>query len=80
MLSDSLFKSYRDNVNTIDNDINATLFIAYSTVDKDGLSTFNSIWSVWVQLSGITPKDRQTIAEVAASYNLPMDFINVIKG
>lgn len=80
MLSDATFKTYRDTVRTVDGDLNAALFNAYGVVASNGVSVFSNVWAVWSQVSGITTQDKQAIADVAESYNLPAEFVSVIVG
>lgn len=78
MLTDPIFKSYRDAVREIDGDLNAALFDAYGLVPTNGVAAFTLFWSVWIQVSQITAEDKSTIAGVASMFNLPTDFISTI--
>lgn len=80
MLSDATFKSYRDTVRAVDGDLNAALFNSYSVVATNGVNAFANVWGAWCQVSQITAQDKQAIADVAESYNLPTDFVSVIAG
>lgn len=79
MLSDSMFKTYRDTVRSIDGELTGALFDAYAMIDAHGINAFSVVWGVWVSVSGITEADRGIIADVARSYNLPGDFISIIE-
>jgi hypothetical protein len=80
MLTDSMFKTYRDTVRAIDGDLNAALFNAYALIERNGVAAFTLVWVQWTQLSGITTEGRETIATVAESFNLPVEFVGVIRG
>jgi hypothetical protein len=80
MLTDSMFKNYRDTVRAIDGDLNAALFNAYALIERNGVAAFTLVWSVWTQLSGITTQHKNTIATVAESFNLPIEFVEVVRG
>jgi hypothetical protein len=80
MLTDSMFKSYRDAVRAIDGDLNAALFNAYALIERNGVGAFTLVWGQWTQLSGITTENRETIATVAESFNLPIEFVEVVRG
>ena len=80
MLIDSLFKSYRDIVRPIDGDLNGALFDAYGLVSTNGFVAFSLVWGYWCQVSGITGDDRSVIANTAHFFNLPADFVAVIRG
>lgn len=80
MLTDTTFKSYRDTVRAIDGDLNAALFNAYALIEGNGVAAFTLVWGVWTQLSGITTQHKNTIATVAESFNLPIEFVEVIRG
>lgn len=79
MLSDTMFKSYRDSVRLLDGDLNSALFQAYGLVATNGVSAFTLVWSQWLSLSNIDSADQSTIADVAESFNLPEEFVNVIR-
>jgi hypothetical protein len=78
MLSDSTFKGYRDTVRSTDPELNTALINAYGRIAESGIGAFAAIWAVWSQVSGITQEDKDAIAAVAASYNLPTDFITTL--
>jgi hypothetical protein len=80
MLTDPMFKSYRDAVRVIDGDLNAALFNAYALIERNGVAAFTLVWSVWTQLSAITTQHRNTIATVAESFSLPIEFVDVVRG
>jgi hypothetical protein len=80
MLTDPMFKAYRDTVRTIDGDLNAALFNAYALIERNGVAAFTLVWGQWTQLSGITTENRETIATVAESFNLPVEFVGVVRG
>jgi hypothetical protein len=78
MLSDPMFKTYRDTVRSIDGELTGALFDAYAMIDAHGINAFSSIWGVWVSVSGISEVDRGIIANTAHSYNLPEAFVDII--
>jgi hypothetical protein len=80
MLTDTTFKSYRDTVRAIDGDLNAALFNAYALIERNGVAAFTLVWGQWIQLSGITTQHKNTIATVAESFNLPNEFVEVVRG
>jgi hypothetical protein len=80
MLSDPMFKGYRDTVRTADGDLTGALFDAYEMVDTKGVAAFSLVWGRWVSVSGITVADREVIATVAEGFNLPSEFVTVIRG
>jgi hypothetical protein len=80
MLSDPMFKSYRDTVRSADGDLTGALFDAYEMVDTKGVAAFSLVWGIWVSISGITVADREVIAGVAEGFNLPSEFVAVIRG
>ena len=80
MLTDAMFKSYRDTVRPLDGDLTSALFTAYNRVASDGVSAFSLVWGQWILISNITTEDRNTLANIAQSCNLPSDFINLIRG
>lgn len=81
MLSDHMFKSYRDTVRTADGELNSALFDAYALVATNGVAAFSLVWGgIWVPVSGITVADRENIATTAEGFNLPADFVTVIRG
>ena len=81
MLSDPMFKGYRDTVRSADGDLNGALFDAYALVATNGVGAFSLVWGgIWVPVSGITVADREVIAGVAEGFNLPADFVAVIRG
>ena len=80
MLIDSMFKSYRDIVRPIDGDLNGALFDSYGLVSTNGVAAFSLVWGYWCQVSGITGDDRSVIANAAHFFNLPADFVAVIRG
>jgi len=80
MLSDSMFKGYRDTVRTADGELNSALFDAYGLVATNGVAAFSLVWGgIWVPVSGITVADREVIAGVAEGFNLPSEFVAVIR-
>ena len=79
MLSDSMFKGYRDTVRTADGELNSALFHAYGLVGTNGVAAFSLVWGIWVSVSGITDSDREAIAVVAEGFNLPADFVAAIR-
>ena len=80
MLSDSMFKSYRDTVRTADRELNSALFDAYGLVATNGVAAFSLVWGIWCTASGITVADKEIIATTAEGFNLPSDFVAVIRG
>lgn len=80
MLSDATFKSYRDTVRAVDPELNTALFTAYGVVATNGVNAFANVWAVCCQVSQITTQDKQAIADVAESYNLPAEFVSVVAG
>ena len=81
MLSDPTFKGYRDTVRSADGDLNGALFDAYGLVATNGVAAFSLVWGgIWVPVSGITVADREVIAGVAEGFNLPAEFVAVIRG
>ena len=79
MLSDPMFKTYRDAVRSIDGELTGALFDAYAMIDAHGINAFSVVWGVWVSVSGISETDRGIIADVARGYNLPGDFVSIIE-
>ena len=80
MLSDPTFKGYRDTVRSADGDLNGALFDAYGLVATNGVAAFSLVWGgIWVPVSGITVADREVIAGVAEGFNLPSEFVAVIR-
>lgn len=79
ILTDLTFKGYRDTVRPLDGDLNAALFDSYSLVATNGVGAFGLIWGQWCGVSGITAQDKELIATVAESFNLPAEFITVIR-
>jgi len=79
MLTDPVFKSYRDIVRPIDGDLTSALFDSYELVDKNGVSAFSLVWGYWCQVSGITSEDKEAIASTAQGFNLPADFVSTIR-
>ena len=79
MLSDPVFRAYRDTVRTADGELNSALFDAYGLVGTNGVSAFSLVWGIWVSASGITAPDREAIAVVAEGFNLPADFVAAIR-
>ena len=80
MLSDPMFKGYRDTVRSVDGDLNGALFDAYGLVATNGVSAFSLVWGLWVSVSWITVADKEIIATTAEGFNLPSDFVAVIRG
>lgn len=80
MLTDATFKTYRDAVRAIDGDLNSALFDTYGLVATNGVGAFSLVWGQWVTVSGISAQDRDAIAVVAEGFNLPGDFVAVIRG
>jgi len=80
MLTDPVFKSYRDIVRPIDGDLTSALFDSYELVDKNGVSAFSLVWGYWCQVSGITAEDKEAIASTTQELNLPADFVSTIRG
>ena len=80
MLSDPMFKSYRDTVRSVDGDLNGALFDAYGLVATNGVSAFSLVWGLWVSVSAIAVAEKEVIAGVAEGFNLPADFVAVIRG
>lgn len=80
MLSDPLFKTYRDAVRVVDGDLNSALFNSYSLISSNGTEAFSLIWELWCIAAAITPQDRETIALKAEDFNLPSNIIDIIRG
>jgi hypothetical protein len=80
MLTDPTFKSYRDIVRQSDGDLNSALFDGYLLIATNGVGAFKIVWDGWCQASGVTPEYREAIASVAAYFNLPIEFIDVVSG
>lgn len=89
MLSDATFKTYRDKVRALDGDLNAALFNAYSMIVTTGtepveltpnVKPFALVWGVWSSLSEITTEDKAAIATMAEEYNLPNEFVEIVRG
>lgn len=80
MLTDPMFKSYRNAVRPLDGDLNSALFDSYGLVSTNGIAAFSLVWGVWAQVSQITPEDKLVIAGVATMCNLPSDFVSVLRG
>lgn len=80
MLSDPLFKTYRDVVRAVDGDLNSALFNSYSLIIGNGTEAFSLIWELWCIAAAITPQDRETIALKAEDFNLPGKIIDIIRG
>lgn len=80
MLSDAMFKSYRDTVRVVDGELNSALFDAYSLVDTKGTGAFSVVWTQWCVVSQITVLHKEDIANVAEGFNLPADFVSVLRG
>ena len=80
MLSDPTFKGYRDVVRAVDGDLNSALFDAYGLIVTNGLGAFSLVWQQWVTISGITPADRDAIADTAEALDLPGDFVTAVRG
>ena len=72
--------TYREIVNSIDPDLTPALFDTYSQVASGQLTGFSSLWDSWVAASGITTEDRESLATVAESFNLPAEFVAIIRG
>lgn len=79
MLSDPMFKTYRDTVRTADGELNSALFDAHGLVATNGVAAFSLVWGIWVSISGITVADKETIATKAEGFNLPAEFVAVIR-
>ena len=79
MLSDPMFKTYRDTVRNADGELNSALFDAYGMVATNGVAAFSLVWGIWCTASGITVADREVIATVAEGFNLPAEFVTVIR-
>lgn len=80
MLSDAMFKSYRDTVRVVDGELNSALFDAYSLVDTKGTGAFSVVWTQWCVVSQITVLHKEDIANVAEGFNLPADFVAIVRG
>lgn len=80
MLTDATFKSYRDTVRVVDGELNSALFDAYSLVDTKGTGAFSVVWTQWCVVSQITVLHKEDIANVAEGFNLPADFVSVLRG
>ena len=80
MLSDPMFKTYRDTVRTADGELSSALFDAHGLVETNGVAAFSLVWGIWVSVSGITVADKETIATKAEGFNLPAEFVAVIRG
>ena len=80
MLTDQMFKAYRDIVRPIDGDLNGALLDAYGLVSTNGVAAFDLVWGYWCQVSSITVDDRDVIANTAQSFNLPANFVSTIRG
>lgn len=78
MLSDVMFKSYRDAVRAVDGDLNAALFNAYAVVATRGVGAFVNVWAAWSQVADISSEDKSTIASAATSFNLPEFFVDAL--
>ena len=79
-LSDATFKSYRDTVRVVDGELNSALFDAYSLVDTKGTGAFSVVWTQWCVVSQITVLHKEDIANVAEGFNLPADFVAIVRG
>jgi hypothetical protein len=54
--------------------------LAYSMITDHGIDNFASIFPIFCQLAGVTQIHRDEWAALALFYNLPTDFIDVVKG
>lgn len=80
MLSDAMFKTYRDIVRAADGDLNSALFNSYSLISSNGTEAFSLVWELWCVTATISSQDRETIAVKAEDFNLPGNVIDVIRG
>lgn len=80
MLTNPMFKYYRDIVRGIDGDLNSALFDGYGLVETNGVEAFLLVWSAWIQISGIVSADKEAIAMTAKYFNLPTEFVAIIRG
>jgi len=80
MLTSPLFRARRDIVRPIDPELNSALYDAYALVERNGVEAFALIWAYWCQLSGIPPEEKEVLAQVAESLNLPSDFVALLRG
>jgi hypothetical protein len=54
--------------------------VALDQITSKGNTLFTLIWTQLCSIGGATPGDRETWAELAENNNLPVDFINVLRG
>lgn len=80
MLTDPDFTTHRATARAIDPELTSALFVAYGKVAEGGFSTFEAIWNQWVTISGVTSEGKNSIATVAEGFDLPEDFINILRG
>lgn len=54
--------------------------LAYSFVDTKGLDNFAAIFPMFCQIAGVTPEHREQWAALAQEHNLPIEFVEVLRG
>ena len=53
---------------------------ALAQVSSNGVNAFRQVFLAFCQLASVTPEHRGEWATLGESYNLPTDFINIVRG
>lgn len=54
--------------------------LAYSIIADKGLDNFAGIFPLFCQLAQVTPQHREEWAQLAESFSLPVEFVNIVRG
>jgi hypothetical protein len=80
MLTNAESMAYDVIVNSINPKLVQAIAITYNNIVDRGTGDFLQIFPLYCQVAGVTTEHRNQWADAAAGFNLPDDFVEVIRG
>jgi hypothetical protein len=80
MLTNAANAAYKVAVNQVNPDLVAAVALAYNNIVDRGIGDFVQIFPVFCVAAQVTTQHREEWAAAAESFNLPQDFVEVIRG
>lgn len=80
MLTNEANSSYKLAVNLVNPDLTYAVALAYNNIADRGSGDFLQVFPMFCQVAEVTQEHRDEWADAAESFNLPYDFISVLRG
>lgn len=80
LFSDATFIPYLMAINAVNPAAIPALLIQYNKVASEGVLPFTPYFEMFCQVTNVLPAHRQQWAALAEYFNLPSDFVSVVRG